>query len=66
MSMERIRAQYGVPAKRGMVIRFRGEPVTITSASPSAAHLYARDAYGGRLILHPTWEIEYPEPQEAP
>ena len=49
-----------------MVVKFQGEPVTITGASREQMYLTARDAHGGRLLLHPTWEIEYPAPHPRP
>jgi hypothetical protein len=56
MSMEYVRRYYGVPAKRGGRIRFRGMGGTITSADH---HLRARMDDGSRVILHPTWQVEY-------
>jgi hypothetical protein len=56
MSMEYVRRFYGVPAKRGGRIRFDGVEGTITSATH---HLRARMDDGRRVILHPTWRVEY-------
>jgi hypothetical protein len=54
--MEYVRRFYGVPAKRGGRIRFDGVEGTITSATH---HLRARMDDGRRVILHPTWRVEY-------
>lgn len=56
MSMEWIRRNYGVPAKRGGRVRFSGVAGTITSASH---HLRVRLDDGRRVLLHPTWRVEY-------
>lgn len=56
MSMEWVRRNYGVPAKRGGRIRFCGVGGTITSADH---RLRVRMDDGRRVILHPTWEVEY-------
>jgi hypothetical protein len=58
MSMKYIRSYYGVPAKVGMTIIFKGEPVVITGAN--GALLRAKREDGTRLMLHPEWEIVYP------
>lgn len=56
MSMEWIRRNYGVPAKRGGRVRFFGMLGTITSASH---HLRVHLDDGRRVLLHPTWRVEY-------
>ncbi|AEK09791.1 hypothetical protein PBI_PATTYP_72 [Mycobacterium phage PattyP] len=56
MSMEWVRQAYGVPARRGGRVRFFGTEGTITSASH---YLRVRTDDGRRLLLHPTWEVEY-------
>lgn len=68
MSMEWIRRNYGVPAKRGGRVRFLGYVAwpeslpaptcegTITSASH---YLRVRMDDGRRVLLHPTWKVEY-------
>lgn len=56
MSMQWIRLNYGVPAKRGGRIRFFGAEGTIASATH---HLRVRMDDGRRVLLHPTWEVEY-------
>lgn len=66
MSMQRIREAYGVPAKRGMVVKLLGEPHVILSASRSALHLMLRPVAGGpRYPAHPTWQIEYPDVEQS-
>lgn len=58
--MERIRDQYGVPARRGARIRFRGQPAVITGTSRSGGmYLMIRTSDGRRHMVHPTWEMDY-------
>lgn len=64
MSMEYIRKHYGVPAKRGVRIRYTGSTVypemngTIRSAR--GAYLCVQMDNENKLrTLHPTWEVEY-------
>lgn len=60
MSMDYIRRYYKVPAKRGMRIKFCGQPAVITSTT--RAYLRIRvDGDDFSIVVHPTWEIEYPE-----
>ena len=67
-SLAWIASNYGVPARRGQRIRFAGGLARITGAS--GPHLRARMledcrwAQAGRMVtLHPTWEVEYIEPE---
>jgi ATP:corrinoid adenosyltransferase len=62
--MKYIRDYYGVPAKRGARIIYTGNgmrtPGRITSAI--GGRLRARlEGVDYAVILHPTWEVEYPE-----
>ena len=65
--MEYIRSCYGVPAKRGGRIKFTDSDETIwfgriTSARNGHLKMLPDDRVKGcktRLILHPTWNIEY-------
>lgn len=62
MSMQRIREQYGVPAKRGGEVRFRGERAVILSADPTGAYLWLELPWGSTKRVgpvHPTWEMDY-------
>lgn len=67
MSLPYIRRTYGVPASRGMRVRYTdGAGViwngTITSAKGPHLRVLVDDrvpGYRGRLILHPTDNIEY-------
>lgn len=63
MSLPWVRQQYGVPATRGGIIRFDGQPGRILSATH---HLHVRMTDdGSRAILHPTWRVKYLECHEA-
>lgn len=62
MSFEYVRERYGVPARRGGLIRFQGEPGRILSAS--GGYIFA-DVDGRRCKLHPTWEVEYLPAEEV-
>jgi hypothetical protein len=55
---EYIRWRYGVPAKRGRRVQYRGNPGTVVAFR--GPYLRVR-LDGGRQILtcHPTWEMEY-------
>lgn len=61
--MQSIRQQYGVPARRGREVRFRGESAHILSASRGSMHLWlVRPTLGRkpeRIMVHPTWEMDY-------
>lgn len=66
MSLAWIRKTYGVPAKRGGRIRFTlGRKVwggTIKSAKNGRLSVQldeSRKSCHGRMILHPTWNVEY-------
>lgn len=67
MSLVYIRRTYGVPAKRGARIRYTDTSGAIfngriTSARNGHLRVLVDDrvpGYRGRLILHPTWNIEY-------
>lgn len=67
MSLEYIRRTYGVPAKRGSKIRFTDSNGAIwegriTSASGPHLRMLPDDRVPGcrtRLIVHPTWNVEY-------
>lgn len=69
MSMEYIRRAYGVPAKRGGRIRYTDERGVIwngriTSARSGRLRVLVDDrvpGYLARMILHPTYRVEYLE-----
>lgn len=56
-----IRRYYGVPAKIGGRVKYEGREGVITGTS--GPHLIMRPddrkRKGERLILHPTWRVEY-------
>jgi hypothetical protein len=56
-AMKSIREMYHVPAKRGGRVIFDGRPGVITGTIH--AHLRVRLDDGQRVILHPTWRVEY-------
>ena len=72
MSLEWIRKTYSVPAKRGCRVRYTdGYGVIWNGRITSARNGYLRvlvddrvPSYRGRLLLHPTWQVEY-LPQNA-
>lgn len=61
--MAKIRAYYGVPAKRGLAVKYKGEPATIKSSD--GVYLRLRFAASsplrqlGSYGFHPLWEIDY-------
>lgn len=55
--MEKIRAYYGVPAKRGMRVKYAGLPATIISSN--GQYLRLRFDSGMVTIHHPLYEIDY-------
>ena len=67
MSLKYIRKSYNVPAYRGRRVRYTDERGAIfngriTSARGGRLRVLVDDrvpGYRGRLILHPTWHIEY-------
>lgn len=67
MSLQYIRKTYGVPARRGGRIQFTDIDGyvwngSITSARDGRLRVLVDDrvpGYRRRLILHPTWRIEY-------
>ncbi|TXT24395.1 MAG: hypothetical protein FD131_4992 [Rhodocyclaceae bacterium] len=74
MSLQYIRKTYGVPAKRGMRIRYTdGAGViwngAITFAKGPHLRVLVDDrvpGYRGRLILHPTDSLEYIQADDNP
>lgn len=66
-NMERTRKWYGVPAKRGMRVRYTGDGKnefgTIKSACDCRLNIQM-DGLKHTMPFHPTWMIEY-EPDEA-
>ena len=62
MSMEWVRKNYGVPAKRGGRIEYTGdgkkEPGTIRTAS-GAYLMIQLDGAKHTLPFHPTWKLRY-------
>lgn len=61
MGMQAIRRMYGVPAKRGGLVKFEGDRYVILGSSRTAMHLRLRpiDWAGPTIEVHPTWEMEY-------
>jgi hypothetical protein len=62
MSLKYIRDYYGVPVKRGGVIKFQGDECVIKSADAQYLRVL-RLKDNRKLLLHPTWEVEYLEGQ---
>jgi hypothetical protein len=65
-SMDYIRRAYGVPAKRGLRVRydiFPGEPNGTITGARDGRLLIRLDGWPKRrrpLTFHPTWNIHYP------
>ena len=66
MSMEYIRKTYGVPAKRGGIIKYTGsknEVVLMEIIGTKGHYLRCKMCKGVnsglKTLLHPAWEIEY-------
>jgi len=58
MTMAWIRQHYGVPAKRGMVVKVDGKEGRITAAKHG--YIMVRfDNRGFSVPCHPTWRVEY-------
>jgi hypothetical protein len=59
MTMEAIRDRYGVPARRGKLVSFRGRPSMVISAD--GHHLWLRDLDSLKRVgpCHPLWEMDY-------
>jgi len=66
MSMAWIRKHYGVPAKRGVRVRYSGDigGVSHDGVIVASRYPYIRvrmpTFHGGKIsTLHPTWKVEY-------
>lgn len=59
MSLTSIRDRYGVPAKRGMKVKFEGRPATITSGRGHHFYLRFEGEHCPQGPFHPLWEIDY-------
>lgn len=59
MTMEYIRRYYGVPAKRGGRVRFKGRPGRIVSADEQYLNIQFDDRDDVLGPYHPTWEMVY-------
>lgn len=67
MSMDSIRKSYGVPAKRGMRVVYRGDAAvgeqtgTIVGAMGQTLRVRLDDqAKATARTFHPTWAMQYP------
>lgn len=59
-NFEYIRSYYGVPAKRGARIRYRGKNLgTITSTQAAGLRIRMDGEKYSDGPYHPTWEMEY-------
>jgi len=62
VSIEWIRKNYGVPAKRGMRVEYTGDgkPELGTICGARGAHLSIRmDSVKHAMPFHPTWKLRY-------
>lgn len=58
MSLDYIRRQYGVPAKKGQRVIALGHPGVITGSLD--AYIRVRlDGQSKSRVYHPTWRVEY-------
>ena len=57
--MKMVRKTYGVPAKRGMRVKFKDRSGFITRATSSSRIRVQFIGETHSVILHPTWEITY-------
>lgn len=55
--MEKIRRVYGVPAKRGLAVKYDGLPAMVTSSD--GVYLRLRFESGATSIHHPLYLIDY-------
>lgn len=53
-----VRRYYGVPAKRGGRVKFRGAPGVITSGAGNYLRIRL-DGEAKSVLVHPTWEMAY-------
>ena len=72
MSMEYIRRTYGVPAKRGARVVYRGNPHAgkLTGTIVGSDRQYIRVRFDGNpknwvCSYHPTWEMQYLPPNST-
>lgn len=70
MSMAYIRRTYGVPARRGARVLFKGvfgeHGIEGTVIGSRGQYLRVRmDRTGLTWTLHPTWQVEYMQPHNA-
>ena len=64
-AMAWVRDNYGVPAQRGRMVRFQGARACILSAK--GGYLMIRMIATGQVFrVHPTWQMEYDDPQREP
>jgi hypothetical protein len=54
-----VRRQYGVPARRGGIVKFEGRPAVILSATNYLHVRFTDDQKPAYGYLHPTWHVEY-------
>lgn len=69
MSLDWIRKNYDVPAKRGGRVEYTGEgrPELGTICEAQGAHLSIRlDGKKHTLAFHPTWKLRYLDDADAP
>lgn len=61
--MQWIRDYYGVPARKGTRVLFKGQPGTIIRASLPYIRVLL-DGEDRTRLLHPVWMVEYPSQQK--
>jgi hypothetical protein len=58
MIFEWVNEYYNLNVSKGLVIKFKGDPVVVKGMHGCYLKVETKDKR--ELILHPTWEIEYP------
>jgi len=59
--IQRIREWYGVPAKRGMLIKIAGKEAKITGTRGFSLLVRFTEDPSFIRLAHPVWSVEYPQ-----
>lgn len=61
MSFDYIRRAYGVPARKGAKVKYKGRRGVVTGESNGYLKIRFDGEKRAHGVFHPTWEIEYLE-----